>query len=238
MKTIILFGIEKQVQPRCKCEVQQYDEGMKEIQERKSKREIEAKFAISSLGERFKECTFPNFSPIEGTQKAFHQCKSYANAFPNGAEALMVWGEYGNGKSHLAAAVAHEVQRKGHTVVFQTLPELLERIRGSFNDKQFKETEKDIMTALQSCSLLVLDDVGAEKVSDWVQDVLFRIVDGRYRQRRPIFYTTNLKPSELKDRVGPRIYDRMIETSILVQNTGTSYRMKIAEDRFRGSKEE
>lgn len=236
-KTLHVLGVEKIIQPFCKCEVEAWEQSVQESADLKQKREIEARFSISNLGERFAESTFDTFRQLPGTEKALDYCRSYANAFPDyGGDALLIWGEYGNGKSHLAAAVAHAVKEKGHTVVFQTMPELLERIRETFHDRKNKETEKDIMYALQNCDLLVLDDIGAEKVTDWVQDVLFRIVDGRYRQKKPILYTTNLKPSELKDRVGPRIYDRIVETSILVENKGTSFRMKVAETRFRESK--
>lgn len=233
-KVLNVLGIIKTIQPFCRCEVQAYESGTQEAIELKQKRDIESRFSISNLGERFTESTFEAFKPLDGTEKAIEHCRNYANTFPMyGADSLMIWGEPGNGKSHLAAAVAHTVQSKGHTIVFQTMPELLERIRQTFNDRSNKETERDIMRALHDCELLVLDDVGAEKLSDWVQDVLFRIVDGRYRQKRPIFYTTNLKPSDLKEKVGPRIYDRMIETSLTIQNTGTSYRMKVAEKRYR-----
>jgi len=235
--TLNVLGKEKIIQPWCHCEVTERDREYNEPAELKSKREIENKFSITNMGERFAESTFEKFIAAPGTESAFDYALSYANTFPTyGGDALMIWGPYGNGKSHLAAAVAHKVKSQGHTVVFQTMPELLERIRETFNDRKNKETEKDIMYALQNCALLVLDDVGAEKLSDWVQDVLFRIVDGRYRQKRPIMYTTNLKPSDLKDRVGPRIYDRIVETSIMVENKGTSYRMKVAEKRFRDMK--
>lgn len=228
-----VLGREKVIQPHCKCEVENYEKEIQVMIDLKAKRDIESRFSISSLGERFSASTFDSFKPIEGTQTAYERCRDYAVTYNRQSEGLLVWGEYGNGKSHLVASVAHEIQLQGYTVVFQTLPELLERIRQTFNDRSNKETEKDIMYALLNCELLVLDDIGAEKVSDWVQDVLFRIVDGRYRKKKPILYTSNLKPSELKDRVGGRIYDRMIETSIMVQNTATSYRMKIAEERFR-----
>lgn len=233
-------GVTKQVkvQPRCKCEVDDMEKGQKESEELKQKRDIETKFSISNLGERFVKSTFDAFNKAPGTEQALMHCRNYAKSFPDyGGDALMIWGPYGNGKSHLAAAVAHVVQAKGFTVVFQTLPELLERIRSTFGDRKDKETEKDIMYALQNCNLLILDDVGAEKVTDWVQDALFRIVDGRYRQQRPILYTTNLKPSEIKDKVGPRIYDRIVETSIMVENSGNSFRMKVAENRFKQMKD-
>lgn len=233
-KILNILGIEKVIQPRCKCEAENDDKERQAPVDLKAKRDIESRFSISSLGERFSDSTFDSFKPMEGTEKAYERCRDYAVTYNQQEEGLLIWGEYGNGKSHLVASIAHEIKSKGYTVVFQTLPELLERIRQTFNDRSNRETEKQIMDALLNCELLVLDDVGAEKVSDWVQDVLFRIVDGRYRKKKPILYTSNLKPSELKDRVGGRIYDRMIETSIMVQNTATSYRMKIAEERFRG----
>lgn len=213
-KSLNVLGVVKVVQPHCRCEVENWEHGITEAEEHKKKREIELKFAISSLGERFEESQFESFQPRGGSEKAFKLSRQYAESFPTyGGDALMLWGDPGNGKSHLAAAVAQTVQGKGHTVVFQTMPELLERIRQTFHQSKSKETERDIMIALLSCDLLLLDDVGAEKVSDWVQDILFRIVDGRYRQKKPIFCTSNLKPSELQQKVGPRIYDRLMEVS-------------------------
>lgn len=222
------------VQPVCPCEAQDEDKKRNAPAELLRKREIESRFSFSSLGERFADSTFDHFIAQPGTETALEICREYADTFPaKGAESLMIWGPYGNGKSHLAAAVAHAVRANGYIPVFQTLPELLARIRSTFRGDN-KETEKHIMDALLSCDLLIIDDIGAEKNTDWVWQVLFEIVDGRYRRNKPIFYTTNLQPSELKDRVGPRIYDRMIETSILAQNQGGSYRMKIAERRYRG----
>lgn len=227
-----VLGIKRVVQPRCQCEIDKHLGKIKISQEYDMKRRIEEKFSISNLGQRFAECQFDTFLHRPGTAKAFSNAKSYVDHFDSvDSEGLIIWGMPGNGKSHLGAAIAHGVKNKDKTVVFQTVPELLERIRSTFNSKN-KDTEKGIMEALLHCDLLILDDIGSEKISDWVLDVMFRIVDGRYRQKRPIVYTTNLNPKELEFQLNKRIYDRMLETSIIIENQGTSYRREIAQQRF------
>lgn len=229
---IEILGRKRVVQPRCKCEIDRHMGSVKKAQEYEIKRQIEQKFNISNLGQRFAECTFETFQFRPGTEKMSKNARAYVDHFDNmDSEGLLIWGVPGNGKSHVAAAIAHAIKAREKTVVFQTVPELLERIRSTFNSKQ-KSTEKEIMDALLHCDLLILDDIGSEKISDWVLDVMFRIVDGRYRQKRPIIYTTNLNPKELENQLNKRIYDRMVETSIIIENEGTSYRRVIAQKRF------
>lgn len=227
-----ILGIKRTVQPKCKCETEKWAVGRKKAQEYDAKRKIEEKFSISNLGQRFAECTFDSFLQRPGTEKVVKNAKAYVEHFNDiDSEGLIIWGVPGNGKSHLAASIAHDIKSKYKTVVFQTVPELLERIRSTFNSNQ-KESEKEIMDALLHCDLLILDDIGSEKVSDWVMDIVFRIVDGRYRQKRPIIYTTNLNPKDLRFKLDERTYDRMVETSTIIENQGTSYRREIAAERF------
>jgi DNA replication protein DnaC len=143
----------------------------------------------------------------------------------------LFWGEPGNGKSHLATAVANELTAKGKRVVFISMPDLLEKIKATFN-RNSTESEAEIMRGLQMCDLLVIDDIGAEKVSDWVQEVIFRIVDGRYKKVKPILVTSNLEPKELAERIGKRAYDRLIEISQPIKNEATSYRREKAKARM------
>lgn len=230
---INILGIVRRVQPRCRCEVQAYEAGIQEAAERKRRNDIERKFAISSLGARFQECRFETFSPRFGSDRLAETLRRYAESFDGGPNSYVIWGVPGNGKTHLAAAVCHTIKERGFIPVFQSVPELLERIRNTFDGKH-KETEREIMAALLECDLLVLDDIGAEKPTEWVQDVLFRIVDGRYRNKRPILYTSNFDIRGLAERLGPRIVDRMVETSTIIENKATSYRMESALRRDEG----
>lgn len=249
-KTVTILGVEKVVQPRCSCEIAAFEREIAEAEERKAQAEVERKFSLSSLGDRFKESTFDRFRGREGSDKVVDIARRYAGKFDREVgTSLLIWGEPGNGKSHLAAAICHDIKGRGFIPVFQSVPELLGRIRSTFN-RQSKESEQEIMSAVLKCDLLVLDDIGAEKISDWVLESMFRIIDGRYRNKKPTLFTTNFTPTGLLYRFMPenanaeqeiaakRIYDRILETSVIVENKSTSYRQEVAKERARRMLEE
>lgn len=230
---INMLGQTKFVQPRCECEWKEQKAFLDDAAEKKYKREIEKLFSVSNLGRRFENSQFDSFKNREGTEKIVRMAKRYVNEFEEwGSDSLLFWGVPGNGKSLIASAIANELKNKGKTVVFQSVPELLERIRSTFN-RDSKESESQIMKALLTCDLLIMDDIGAEKLTDWVQDVVFRIIDGRYRKKKPIFYTSNLHPEKLEKQLSERTYDRITETSLIIRNKATSYRKEIAKERIK-----
>lgn len=224
--------IKNKILPTCECVVEREEAKIREAQNFAKKREIEKLFSISNLGERFSKSTFESFLDRNGSETAYKVAVKYVKTFKEwNGESLMLWGEPGNGKTHLAAAIVNELSKKGYIVVFQSVPELLQRIRSTFNSEN-KENETQIMRALLECDLLILDDIGAEKTTEWVEEKLFNIIDARYRKELPTLYTSNLEPKELKNQVGKRSYDRMVETSLIVKNEAVSYRREIAKQRL------
>ena len=224
--------IKNKILPTCECVVEREEAEIREAQNFAKKREIEKLFSISNLGERFSKSTFESFLDRNGSETAYKVAVKYVKTFKEWkGESLLLWGEPGNGKTHLAAAIVNELSKKGYIVVFQSVPELLQRIRSTFNSEN-KENETQIMRALLECDLLILDDIGAEKTTEWVEEKLFNIIDGRYRKELPTLYTSNLEPKELKHQVGKRSYDRMVETSLTVKNEAASYRREIAKQRL------
>ncbi len=230
---VVLGGVEKVVFPRCVCETEAEERWCREREEEERRRRIERLFPTWALGKRFQECTFESFILRPGTEKALKAAREFAAGFPpaDGLGLLFI-GVQGNGKSHLAAAIVHEVTAKGYTAVFASVPELLSRFRATYDDEA-QETEAQLMFGLRHAALMVLDDIGVGKLTEWKLEKLYEIVDGRYRDRRPTVITTNLSPAELEEQVGARAYDRLLEMCRMVPNRGTSYRREVAAQRMR-----
>jgi DNA replication protein DnaC len=232
-KEIELFGKKRYVQPVCECVAKKLDEDTKKAEERKKEQELKRLFSVHDLGDRFNDSNFSNFMIRPGSEQCFKLAQKYVNEFEEWeGESLMFWGDPGNGKSHLATAVYNELSARGKKVVFISMPDLIAKIKATFNKNNSNETESEIMRGLQLCDLLIIDDIGAENVTDWVQEVIFRIVDGRYKKVKPIMATSNLEPKELAERIGKRAYDRLIEISQPIKNEATSYRREKAKARM------
>lgn len=218
----------------CGCNWKRRQAEIKASEEYARKKEIETLFSISNIGARLAHMTFLDLEVNSGNEECIKACRRYVDRFETYAErSLFLFGKAGNGKSTLAAATMNELKKQGKSVVFQSVPELLTKIRNTFNSQ--KESEKNIMWALMNCDLLILDDIGTERITDWVNQKLFEIIDGRYRQRRPIFYTSNHKPSDLRDMFDEhrKIIDRIIETTYPFENKSSSFRLQGALNRMK-----
>jgi DNA replication protein DnaC len=200
------------------------------------KKETERLFSFSKIGARFEGRTFSDFLNRQGSEKAFAAAKRFVEGFSRETkEGLCLWGVPGNGKTELAGMIANTVHTAGYSVVFIKVSDLLERLRSSF-DKENKENEAQIMKALRTCDLLILDEVGSEKIvgKEWAHDVVLRVVDGRYVDLKPIVITSNIAMSQLDGVVGERIQDRFYQMCEPVKNEATSYRKELREKRASG----
>lgn len=195
------------------------------LKELKQKR-VERLFASARIPRRFREKTFDNFA-YEKQPYAFDTCQKYASNFNEMrrlGKSLFLVGAIGTGKSHLAFAILNSILSSGYAGMAVTVPDLLEELRPK-NGGSGENEEK--MRILKSVDFLVLDDLGAQKNSDWVTEKLFMLINARYAEMLPTVITSNNYLEELEAIPGwQRIVDRLIEMCEFIEFHGKSYRQQ------------
>jgi len=131
------------------------------------------------------------------------------NAIEEG-NGLWFMGPNGTGKTTLAMLVAKEALKRNRTVGIYSLPRLLAEIRETF-ERDTQRSYTDLISRLSSVELLQIDDVGAEKTSEWVLEQLYAIINTRYEEQRSIVITTNLDQEQLESQITARTVSRLIE---------------------------
>lgn len=161
-------------------------------------------FDQSKMGARFQTRTFENFKVDKQNEKAFEAVNRYANDFGKFSDqglGFILSGPYGSGKTHLAGALAIELMSKGIPVVFGTLISLLGKIRQTYSESWKQEDELEILNTYSKVDLLIIDDLGKERASEWSLEKLFSIVNTRYEDNLPIVVTTNYSMETLIDKL-------------------------------------
>jgi DNA replication protein DnaC len=183
---------------------------------------------------RYRRCDFDTFLVYRENEKlanAVLAVKRFANSFPSVSKGLCLIGPHGIGKTHLAVAAMRTVLANGNQAVFYEVSDLLRLIRSTYNPVT-KTAEMEILQPLLTTQLLVLDDVGKEKTSEWVEETMTFIVNTRYNHRLTTIFTSNYEDNpdaealdSLRVRVGSRMYSRIHEMCDFVEYGGADYRL-------------
>lgn len=215
---------------RCRAERRYQEEQM--LQQDKDMRAIEALKRQSLMDERLRDVSFDSFRKTNDNAYNLKLCLRYANHFDEMLaknQGLLFYGGVGTGKTFAAACIANHLLNQRIPVIMTSFVKLLESMQG------FSEDDSALIARLNRAKLLIIDDLGAERSTDYALEKVYDIVDSRYRAKLPIILTTNLSMTELKESTDiryTRIYDRIFEMCYPMQFKGQSWRKVEAARRF------
>lgn len=210
-----LMGMETVKTCLCKCRSEAYEKECADLREQQERDKLHR---LKTTALRDKTYLGWTFDMDDGREPKMQIIRRYVDQWEKiSAEniGLLLWGDVGTGKSFAAACVVNELTAMGVACLMTSV--------GSVEKQLFScEDKNEFIRDLMKYKLLVLDDLGTERKTEYMQQVVFDIIDARYRSGKPLIVTTNLRPSELKnqsDIASARIYDRVLEMTTSVKFT-------------------
>lgn len=215
--------------------------------------------AHARIPKRYEHCELSNFDhdgPHRRLDSAFRSARTFVDEFPLEREGLLLIGTIGVGKTHLAVGIIKElIISKGTQCLFYDYRELLKAIQNSYN-ASVQITEMDVLRPVFEADVLVLDELGAVKPTEWVWDTVSLILNTRYNEKRTTIITTNFpdlaagasisdergrftaadraaRQETLGDRIGERMRSRLHEMCKKIEVNGEDYRTQYKSASFR-----
>ena len=223
-------GEDRKVPCVCKCRTE-----MDDFKDRQKQEELERKKRICFAESNMFNWTFANDDGKN--EKLSNAMKNYVKnfaEFKKDGKGLLLYGTVGTGKTYYSACIANALIEEGYSVLMTNFARLTNSLQGTFDGKN------EFIDSLQRYTLLIIDDLGAERKSDFMQEQVFSIIDARWRSSLPMIITTNLTAEEIKNpqEVGyARIYDRILERCFPIAVMGESRRRQEVKDSFADIKE-
>jgi len=231
---VIVFGMKRRPMCLCKCETEKRDKEEAEKKriefERKVKNLRRAGFPESNM----QEWTFENDDMTNS--RVTNAMKKYVENFDEmkkQGKGLLLYGSVGTGKTFAACEVANALIDKGYPVLVTNFARIINALQATFEKQEY-------IDSFNRFSLLVIDDLSAERDTSFANEQVFQIIDARYRIKLPMIITTNLSIEALKnpqDINKQRIYDRILERCHPIEIVGKSKRRNKIKEEYNNMQE-
>jgi DNA replication protein DnaC len=183
------------------------------------------------LPKRYDGFHFGNYKPQNQSQTvALRSAMSFAMEYPAVDRGLLFMGSVGVGKTHLAVSILKGLTERGFSCLFYEFGTLLKEIQDSYNVNT-QSSELGVLSPVLNADVLVLDELGASKPTDWVRDTMAHVINTRYNEKKFTIFTTNYldeRPNDreetLEDRIGVRVRSRLYEMCATVPMEGKDFR--------------
>lgn len=223
--------------PMCLCKCEQE----KRAKEEEARKEFELRQKIARNRDagfpeaKMKTWTFENddLKDPKLSQAMKRYVENFGEFCKNG-KGLLLYGGVGSGKTYLAACVVNALLDKGYTCLMTNFARLSNTISGMFEGKQ------RYIDDINRNTLLVIDDLATERDTEYMNEIVFQLIDARYRSGLPLIVTTNLTGDELfnpKDMNKARVYSRLLEMCIPIEVEGKDRRKEKMKADYKKTKE-
>lgn len=211
----------------CRCRSIAYKKEQ-EIRKKRERMEYIARLRSSGLQDKaLRDYTFENDKGYNPEMKKVHKYVEQWDKMKAMSMGLLIWGNVGTGKSFAAGCIANALIDKGVPVLMTNFSRILNSLMGMFS-----EDRSEFIDGFNKYELLIIDDLGIERNSEFALEQVYNIVDSRYRSKKPLIVTTNLTLDELKhppELARRRIYNRILERCIPLRiNNGNIREMNAA----------
>jgi DNA replication protein DnaC len=209
----------------CKCEKERLDKEEQEQKDRERLIQIERYRSVGFSDKELKKCRFS--SDDGGNREVTKVAKNFVKNFDymkKNGKGLIFYGGVGTGKTFIASCIANALIDECIPCMVTNISRIVNQLSGMFEGKQ------NYIDSLNKYSLLIIDDFGMERSTEYVNEIVYNVIDTRYRSGLPLIVTTNLSENDLKnpdDLAKQRIYSRILEMCFPVEVGGTDRRSEL-----------